>query len=219
MTSDTSSGATAALFRTSLMTVEPRSWTGTVDKAPLKEPGREAREGGEDGAAGGRPGRWGAAPRRTGTLSPGPSHCPRFPTGRRFHASRGFEISAALRPRGQSSLTPAGAAQLPPRAELAPPAEPPCGRGAATAPPRTGSSGASRESASPRQPMGKPGARWLYPESQSEHGERRGPHRVRRRARLPARPGKGRGAGFRGSYGSRGRRGSDPSLSPPATHL
>lgn len=45
MTSDTSSGATAALFRTSLMTVEPRSWTGTVAKAPLKEPRREGRTG------------------------------------------------------------------------------------------------------------------------------------------------------------------------------
>lgn len=38
MTSETSSGATAALFRTSLMTAERRSRTGTVDKAPLKEP-------------------------------------------------------------------------------------------------------------------------------------------------------------------------------------
>ena len=38
MTSDTSSGATLALCRTSLMTVVPRSWTGTVDRAPLKEP-------------------------------------------------------------------------------------------------------------------------------------------------------------------------------------
>ena len=45
MTSDTSSGATAALFRTSLMTVEPRSWTGTVDKAPLKEPRAEGQAG------------------------------------------------------------------------------------------------------------------------------------------------------------------------------
>lgn len=41
ITSDTSLGATAALFRTSLMTVEPRSYTGTVDKAPLKEPRTE----------------------------------------------------------------------------------------------------------------------------------------------------------------------------------
>lgn len=41
ITSDTSSGATAALFRTSLMTAEPRSYTGTVDKAPLKEPRTE----------------------------------------------------------------------------------------------------------------------------------------------------------------------------------
>lgn len=30
-----------ALFKTSLMTAEPRSWTGTVDKAPLKEPTTE----------------------------------------------------------------------------------------------------------------------------------------------------------------------------------
>ena len=43
MTSETSSGATAALFRTSLMTVEPRSCTGTVDKAPLKEPRTEGK--------------------------------------------------------------------------------------------------------------------------------------------------------------------------------
>lgn len=41
ITSETSSGATAALFKTSLMTAEPRSWTGTVDKAPLNEPATE----------------------------------------------------------------------------------------------------------------------------------------------------------------------------------
>ena len=31
-------GSHSALFRTSLMTVEPRSWTEMVDRAPSKEP-------------------------------------------------------------------------------------------------------------------------------------------------------------------------------------
>lgn len=44
ITSETSSGATVALFRTSLMTAEPRSWTGTVDKAPLNEPTKNCGE-------------------------------------------------------------------------------------------------------------------------------------------------------------------------------
>lgn len=38
MTSDTSVGATAALFRASLMTTAPSSCTGTVDRTPLKVP-------------------------------------------------------------------------------------------------------------------------------------------------------------------------------------
>lgn len=38
ITSDTSSGFTPARFRTSLITAEHRSLTGTVDRAPLKDP-------------------------------------------------------------------------------------------------------------------------------------------------------------------------------------
>lgn len=67
MTSDTSSGATAALLRTSLMTAEPKSWTGTVEKAPLKEPRAE----GKGGRCRGRPGR-GPAHRALG-LRTGPT--------------------------------------------------------------------------------------------------------------------------------------------------
>lgn len=38
MTSETSSGFTLALFRTSLMTNVPRSWRGTLLRAPLNDP-------------------------------------------------------------------------------------------------------------------------------------------------------------------------------------
>lgn len=89
MTSDTSSGATLALFRTSLMTVEPRSWTGTVDKAPLKEPRTEGKARAME-----------SAPRAAGDRRPGA-----FPLRRRpphlVWAQRGAWVPCSSRTPGR----------------------------------------------------------------------------------------------------------------------
>lgn len=44
ITSETSSGFTPARCRTSLITTEQSSYTGTVDRVPLKDPVGEKRE-------------------------------------------------------------------------------------------------------------------------------------------------------------------------------
>lgn len=213
-TSDTSSGATAARFRTSLMTAEPRSWTGTVDKAPLKEPRAEGRRGSEGAAHGG------------GLAAPA---LPRHRRPPQLRRPQGGRVRAGPVPgqRGRATLPDErGRPSRAPRALETPQRS--GGRGSGPCPPDTSKTparcpapettelrrpiGSSRESASSRQPMGGSDGAVVLPREPIRAGEKD----IRRdEGAGGAGEGPGRPGGPRGPQGLRLRRRTGPARHSP----